>query len=340
MPMLVRSACLTNFREVAATTGIDARAQLRLAGIDWRCLDDPDLKIPAASVCALLERSAAAAGIENFGLRMAQMRRLSNLGLIALLAREEASVRAALQSLIRTLYLHNEGIVLVLEEANGIAVVHEDFIALAGGSMRQAVELSIGVTFRMLREFLGPAWQPSSVCFTHHAPRDTRLHAEMFGTRVQFNSILNGITCRSHELDRAMPSADPESARMVREYLIGSAGAARPSDVAQVQRLIWNLLATGRCTADVVARHLGFDRRTLHRRLERHGTTFSTLVDEIRAEIVQRRLEDRELPLGELSSLLGFSALSAFSRWFAARYGKSPSAWRARGAAPRARAHR
>ena len=63
MPMLVRSACLSNFREVAASTGIDARAQLRQAGIDWRCLDNPDLKIPAASVCELLERAAAAAGI-------------------------------------------------------------------------------------------------------------------------------------------------------------------------------------------------------------------------------------------------------------------------------------
>jgi AraC-like DNA-binding protein len=324
----VRSACLTHYREVAEACGLDARAQLSAADIDWHCLENPDLMIPAAAVCELLERSAAAAGIEDFGLRMARLRRLSNLGLIALLAREEPSVRAALQSLVRTFHLHNEGMLLVLEEANDAAVIREEFIAAVGGPVRQAAELSVGVTWRMLREFLGPHWRPAAVCFTHPAPRDTRPHQQLFGVRVQFDSVLNGITCRSRELDRAMPAADPESARTIRKLLDATAGGGAPGEIAQVRKLVWSLLATGRCNADTVARHLGVDRRTLHRRLARHGTSFSQLEDGIRAEIVDRRLGERGLALAELGVLLGFSAQSAFTRWFTARYGRSPGAWR------------
>ncbi|NUT15606.1 MAG: helix-turn-helix domain-containing protein, partial [Cupriavidus sp.] len=40
-------------------------------------------------------------------------------------------------------------------------------------------------------------------------------------------------------------------------------------------------------------------------------------------------LENRERPLSEVAALLGFSSLSAFSRWFSGRFGRSVSAWRA-----------
>jgi AraC-like DNA-binding protein len=67
--------------------------------------------------------------------------------------------------------------------------------------------------------------------------------------------------------------------------------------------------------------------------LPREGKTFSSLMDSVRAELVTRYIDNRDRPLASLAELLGFSALSAFSRWFRTRFGCSVSEWRA-GRAP------
>ena len=46
--------------------------------------------------------------------------------------------------------------------------------------------------------------------------------------------------------------------------------------------------------------------------------------------MVTRYIENRERSLATVADLLGFSALSAFSRWFRTRFGCSVIAWRAK----------
>jgi AraC-like DNA-binding protein len=57
------------------------------------------------------------------------------------------------------------------------------------------------------------------------------------------------------------------------------------------------------------------DRRTLHRRLVRQGTSFSELVQRERIELAQGYMDAGDRSLTEIAELLGFSCLSAFSRW-------------------------
>ena len=168
----LRSASLTNYAEVARSLGLDPFAQLRAAGLDVQCLSNPDLKIPVLRVHALLESSAHAAGVEDFGLRMAMSRRLSNLGLIALAAREEPTVRDALHCLQRTMHLHNESLRLVIEEENDVVVLREQILARVQGSSRQGIELPSRGLYRIIRQILGDSWTPRPV---HPRPEKRRL---------------------------------------------------------------------------------------------------------------------------------------------------------------------
>ena len=102
---------------------------------------------------------------------------------------------------------------------------------------------------------------------------------------------------------------------------------------ASVRECIYTMLPSGLCSADSVAARLGVDRRTVHRHLAREGKTFSSLMDSVRAELVTRYIDNRDRPLASLAELLGFSALSAFSRWFRTQFGCSVSEWRVRTAA-------
>jgi AraC-like DNA-binding protein len=67
----------------------------------------------------------------------------------------------------------------------------------------------------------------------------------------------------------------------------------------------------------------------VHRHLAREGETFSGLTNAVRVELVTRYVDNRERSLSTIAELLGFSALSAFSRWFRSQYGCSVSDWRA-----------
>jgi AraC-like DNA-binding protein len=49
-----------------------------------------------------------------------------------------------------------------------------------------------------------------------------------------------------------------------------------------------------------------------------------------REALAERYLAAERYSLTEVSELLGFTAPSAFSRWFRARFGVSPTEWRSR----------
>jgi AraC-like DNA-binding protein len=328
MTGLVRSACLTNYAEVARSVGLDPLQQLREVNLAARCLEHLDLKIPVEAVGRLLENSARLSGVEDFGLRMAESRRLSNLGPLALLLRDEPSIRQALEAFRDYLYLHNEGLVLRIEEEHDLVVLREEQVTVGHLPVRQAMELSIAVTYRLLKSLLGPGWAPRAVCFSHAEPRDMAIYLRIFRAPVQFNSVVDGIVCRSKDLDQPLPAADPQMSRYIHQYLQSIRQEAKTALVEQVRQMIWMLLPTGRCSVEQVASHLGRDRRTLHRQLLSQDETFSSLLDKVRSELALRHLENQERPLGEIAELLGFSALSAFSRWFQQRHGCSPSAWR------------
>ena len=320
MPTLTRSASLTHFEEIAQQCGLDPQVLVRAVGLPIRCLRDPDLKVDTQAVTRLLEMAAQQAQEPAFGLRMGESRRLSNLGPLGLLLRDEPTLRHALDAIVRHIRMHNEALVVRIEEVGDQILIREEFTMDASQPWRQAVELAMAVTYRILSLFMGAGWQPRLVCFAHSAPADRRVHRRVFGDRVEFNHEFNGLMCKRSDLNQPNPSADPVMARYAQE-LVTAQSVQAPSFTQQVQQLILLLLPLGQCRADVVAQHLGCDRRTITRRLALENTGFHPLVNAHRRRMVSQYLLDKSRPLAQVSGLLGFSAPSAFSRWYRDEFG-------------------
>jgi len=340
MRRLIRSACLTNYAEIAREVGLDPRRMLAEFGLPARCLRELELKVPIDSVRALLEASAERSGVEAFGLRMAEARRLSDLGPLGLLMREQPTLRLAVETLARYGNRLNEALFLTVEDSGDVVVLREELIIGGSGPIRQSTELAIGVAFRALRICLGSEWQPRRVCFAHDAPADRAVHERVFGRNVEFGHDFNGIVCARRDLEVPNPNADPGIARMARNMLDAASAARAPGTSAQVRELVVMLLPSGGCTIDRAAQHLGIDRRTVHRHLARAGWTFSDIVENVRSELAERYVKEHRRSLAEISSLLGFSAPSAFSRWYRRRFGASASAGRDPTRQPRVRTSR
>lgn len=330
MSLLVRAAALTNYSEVARAAGLDPVRMMFDAGISPSVLREPDLMIPVERFGRLLQASADMSGNESFGLCMAESRLLSNLGAVGMLVRDQATLRDSLGMLMRYQPMLNGAQSLAIEECGDLVIIREALIAgSAHQPTRQRVELALGVMVRLIRQLLKPDWQPQRVCFEHPAPRDLGVHQRFFGPHIEFDCDFNGIICAKADLDARNPWADPAMVRYAQQLIDKSPMPQQATMLEDVRRTILLLLPSGRCSIEQVAENLGVVCRTVQRRLAEQGQSFSSIVNEVRTELATRHVIESDRPLTEVATLLGFSALSGFSRWYHAQFGCSPKASRA-----------
>ena len=323
---LIRSATLYGYVDLALASGLDPMPLLHQVGLSALALQEADQLVRLDAALALLENSSKASGLEDFGLRLAARRRLSNLGAVSVVLREEATALDALHSLCRFLQLVNPSLSTAVEEGSDLVIIREALLAEPGAPTRQSIEMAVGVMHGVLRELMGETWRARRISFTHRAPKDTRFTRQLFGCPVDYNSEFNGLCCDREPLVMRLPGRDASLARFA-ELALKPALRQRRSTTDVVRQLIAVLLPQGRCSAQQVASQLGVDRRTLHRWLVAEGQSFGQLVQNFRLEFVSRQLTDSDRTFTEIALLLGFGSSSALAHWFQAQRGMSVRQW-------------
>jgi len=96
-----------------------------------------------------------------------------------------------------------------------------------------------------------------------------------------------------------------------------------------VKNYIHSKIGSALCNLDSCAKYMGAHPRALQRDLARNNSGFQQLLLEIRMELAESYLQNSEMSLSDLTELLGYRNLSAFSRAFKATHGASPLQWRA-----------
>lgn len=312
---MARSAVLDGFEVTAQACGLDPHALLRKARIPLASLRDSELSVPTANIVTLLEEASHAAANPSFGLLMAQARGFSVLGPVALVMREQPDLRSALISLTRLGWAQAESLESALEDDGETAVLTLTLAPDMPRPATQTIELAVAAIVRMLRHFLGPRWTPQMLTFSHRRPVETSHYGRLLGVTPVFRMERNSIVLLSEDLDRPIVDADPAFGRQL-ERLVER--AKQPRDTArtgQVGDAIRRMLPEGRGKAPLVAEHFGVDRRTLHRWLAEEGTSFSRLLDQTRSALCSQYRREASHSLTEVAALLGFSSLSAYSRW-------------------------
>ena len=87
-------------------------------------------------------------------------------------------------------------------------------------------------------------------------------------------------------------------------------------------------LTAGRPNIKTVASELGMSERTLQRRLTDEGTSFKSLLTQVRHEQALEFLADPSLDIKEVAFLIGFEDQNSFYRAFRLWEGNTPSNWR------------
>lgn len=166
--------------------------------------------------------------------------------------------------------------------------------------------------------------------FFFPAPADTRVYERLFGGALHFNAPVNKIVVEARYLQAPIVLADESwrrraerEARVVLQRLAGETELSQ-----QLRKLLLDRLELGRACLDEAARELGLHPRALQRRLDAEGTSFRSLLDEVRLIRARQHLQDPRLRLAEVAFLLGYSEQSAFQYAFKQWTGKTPGEYR------------
>jgi AraC-like DNA-binding protein len=327
----IRTNTLTGYAELARSKGLDPALLMAGVGLHMADLDAPDRWIPAAPAARLLELTAQRADCPDFGLRMADFRRLGTLGPLSVVLRDEPDLRSAVNLLTRYERAYNEALHLRLREGDGQATIEVwlEFGEPVPGD--PALDLVMAALLGIIRALVGSDWEPLAASFSRPPPPDAASWRRLFGPGVAFERTFTGLVFPARELQTSIVTSDPSLRPYTQEFLHTIVTARAPdqvTSVADIGEAVEFLLPLRRSSIHQVSRYLGLPARALQQHLAHQGETFSSIVHSTRAGLAERYLPNEQYSLTEVSQLLGFEAPSAFSRWFRQRFGTSPSEWR------------
>lgn len=325
---LTRASALARLDEFCEKYGLDHREMLAEARLPTDILEHPESLISYSRLASLLEICAERASHPLFGLEYGAFQGTAVFGRLLYLLKNAKTVGDSINELMHFYYLHSHGgKVAVTIEGECVVLSYEPMLK-EGTPTRQAAELAVGVGKTFMKMLLGNNWHPYGVHFRSAAGASPQAYSRILGITPQFDSTTNGWIFDAQVLNTPLADADQQLHSLMREHLEKVDELSPEQLPSYVQHLMKNFLPNGRVTIDLIADYMMLSARSLQRYLTEEGTSFQKLLDQTRQEMAERYLKESNLSLTQLSGILGYSDLAAFSRAFQRWYGISPSDWR------------
>jgi len=322
-----RAVTLTNFLGLARCLGVDPHAMLARSGLSAGALGDPENWLPSRQVLDLLEETAATTGRDDFGVLLGEFRSFASLGPVSLLLRHEVTLRSIIGAMIEYRRLLSELLHLRLEVHGDDSILFWNLVP--GLRSSQGINLLATIGYRVLIDGTAVHWHPECVHFRHGRPHDVAAFQRVFSCPIEFNSEFDGLTLKTRSLDLLNDFADAEMAAHARRLLNLLPGQrGEESAVERTRGTIALLIQSGQTDVTDVARCMGLTKRSLQRRLKAEGHSCSGLLNDVRRELAVRYLGNSSNSSSAVAELVGYSSLSAFTRWFVSEFGKPPGEWR------------
>ena len=325
-----RMGPLVNLPSLVRSLGCDPSPVFRESGFDPEDFNDPDLRMPYLRGSQLLANCVEATGCEQLGFLLGQMAAPSHLGMPGFLLHTAPTVKQALQSLVKNLDLHDEGITASLDtgpeySSLGFAVIISGVLAV-----EQIHDLSTTIMYRVMRSLCGANWTASTVHLERRKPNDLTPYRTFFDTTLYFNSPQCVVTFQNKYLRQKPPAADVLLHSFLQREAMFLHHLQHQDLMASLPAIMTRGLLTGEFSACQIANEFGVHERTLHRRLRAAGTSFRKELDLARRSESEQLLEATSLPICDIASCLGYTTSSSFIRAFRRWYGTCPSSWRNR----------
>ena len=325
----VLASATTGFCEFLSRQGGDAGRILGHVGMTRKQLTNTRGPLDLVSYVELMELATDEARNDNFGLWYGQQFKPDALGLIGGIATASLTLGSALANVARFFPYHQHATHTAFSrQARHLRFEHR----IIDGSIverRQVAELTMGMFANIFRHCLGDTWAPLAVEFEHPRPPGWRDHRRAFAAPVHFGQRTNALIFCDENMHQPMPQGNLLRAGALSSDLVqltGGVGAISLLD--RVKGEIRSRLPDGIPFVGPVADSMGIPRWTLQRRLAEYGLNFSDVIDLVRRDLAAHHVRDSFVTCAEISDVLGYSELSAFSRAFRRWFGMAPQMYR------------
>jgi AraC-like DNA-binding protein len=309
--------------------GVDPTPVLATAGLHPEELADAEGFISFAQAAHLIAGATEATGNAALPLLIGASAQIQHLGPLGRYLAAAPDLRSAIDDLIlyHPRYVRGGGPYAVDWAADSLLVgyrTHDP--GLVGASSLACGAMAFG--YRIFHAVSGK--EPHSLLFSLPAPADLSGYRSLFkASKIEFNAQHYGLVYSEASLRTPLPGANP-ALRTSLEKSISTRWAVHEPDVRErVLRALVPLMLSGTHTLESTAARLSLSPAALSRELRKRGCSFRELHNEARFEMACQMIADARLSITEVSSILGYSEISAFSRFFVSMSGGLPPAeWR------------
>jgi AraC-like DNA-binding protein len=325
---MIRAASLRGFVPLVEELGGDADALLERFGLSrYRMAADDEL-VSITAHDRMLDAAAEQLGCPDLGLRLAERQDLAVLGPLAVAIQSSSTVAAALECASRFMFVHSPALIIGVEPdpwgaAGVVALTYRKDLHESPYSP-QAMELGLGLFHHVAAMLLGTTSGLRSVEIPHRPLSPVARYTAFFGADVKFGRSTGALRVERRLLDEHFATANEGIRRTALAHLARTYPDPGRAVSTQVRHALAGSLATTRPALGNLARLLAMHPRTLQRRLAAEGTSFEAVLDEVRRDVSHRYITTTELPLGQVTALVGFTEQSTLAHAVRRWYGVSP----------------
>jgi len=314
--------------KVIESYGLDPEPYFRKARIDPRLINDPQARFNLAQIDETYRELYEKVNDPCMGLKVASHWHPSNLASLGYAWLASSTLYTALNRLSRYVRIINDALAVKLDEVgdNLVITITSDDREMPAYYQDDA---SSAILMSMCRVNYGMELNPISVSFKHAGSACSGEYYSFFRCPVEFGAESNQIVLPLDAVNKPLTSSNPQLAQINDQVMINYLARLDKDDIVQrVKVAIIDQLPSGNVTEDTVAEVIFISKRSLQRKLNEKGTTFKTILTDVRQDLALKYIHDRKLTLTEISFMLGFSEMSSFSRAFKRWTGESPKEFR------------
>ncbi|MBD9483203.1 AraC family transcriptional regulator [Pseudomonas sp. PDM14] len=307
--------------------GDSAEALLAGSGIRLADLQHPDIRITTAQemrVCA-----NARARCQALGLLLGQRMHVSSYGLLGYTLLSSATLGDALNLALDYPALLGTYFELSLQRDGDLVWLQADGYRDLSELETFSAEFCLASLRLICDDLLGRRLPLREARFRHARPDYEKAYVASFACPRRFDAERNAFGFDASWLEQRLPLADPVTHRDMRERCrqLNSEFVHRQAWVTRCRQLLASQLQEPPAL-DELARQLACSPRTLRRHLHDAGSSYQTLLDELRYERA-RDLLGQALPINHIAEVMGYSETASFRHAFQRWSGLSPSRFRA-----------
>jgi len=330
---VVRAAYVGLFMDLASRCAADRAAGLERVGLPPIALDQPDAYVPLRVALQLIGCAAPTGDIEDVLVRMGARLCVTDFAAgVAARVRAASTLESALHGFSAVADREHSAARFRLVREGDVARVRCTLEGVRGSEAQLAGEwLRILPLLTVVRRFAGSDWAPAEIGLRTRREVGRTIREAFPHTRLR---------CGEAETTVAFPAALLDSARAGRRALTaerlarvagdgpspgGPAGWDFPTSLREILK---TYMGEGYPDLALAARIVGCSVRTLQRRLEQCGASYSQVVQEARFEAASALLTQGDTTVLDTAHSVGYSDPSHFARAFRRYAGVSPTQYR------------